>query len=201
MMRAMRSLQKIAIIIFAICPLIHAPVYAADPVSETVTLPFQGYNMVVQVFRPEGPGPFPVLVFSHGRAGKAADRASQTTTIPSGHALFWQKRGFAVVAPFRPGYGPTGGADRENSGSRLNSQNRCVGQPDYATPIANAREAVESVLDWVRQQAWAKKDSILLEGVSVGGLTTIAVAAANPKGVVGAINFSGGEAGYVDKNP
>jgi dienelactone hydrolase len=56
--------------------------------------------------------------------------------------------------------------------------------------------AIKTAHDWVRAQAWAKKDAILLEGQSVGGLLTIVYGSTNPDGIRGFINFSGGAAGY-----
>ncbi|MBK7502912.1 MAG: hypothetical protein IPI14_09980 [Polaromonas sp.] len=37
--------------------------------------------------------------------------------------------------------------------------------------------STQPVLQWVREQAWAQKDRILLEGQSVGGLFTVALCA------------------------
>jgi hypothetical protein len=46
-------------------------------VPEVVRIPLPGETtMVAQVFRPSGEGPFPVLVFSHGRAGTDFERRS-----------------------------------------------------------------------------------------------------------------------------
>ncbi len=62
-------------------------------------------------------------------------------------------------------------------------------------------EANLAAVNWVRAQPWANKDRIVLEGRSVGGFTTVATAAANPPGVVGYINFSGGAGGMPDRAP
>jgi dienelactone hydrolase len=64
-----------------------------------------------------------------------------------------------------------------------------------------AGEAVLTTLDWVRVQPWAKTDTLLLVGQSVGGLATIGVGAVNPPGVIGAINFSGGAGGSPNVSP
>ena len=65
-------------------------------------------QMVTQVFKPAGIGPFPVLLFSHGRAADAFSRSSMKFPIPLGHARYWLQKGFAVVAPIRFGYGIPG---------------------------------------------------------------------------------------------
>ncbi len=157
--------------------------------------------MATQVFKPPGAGPFPVLLFSHGRSGKAEERADLKNPVLRGHAEYWMRKGFAVVAPIRPGYGAGGGSDRESSGSRLDAAGECAGDADARSVFVNSTAAVRSALDWVRGQKWAKRDVVVLAGQSVGGATTVFLAATNPPGVVGYVNFAGGTLGYPDRRP
>ena len=152
-------------------------------------------GIVTHIFKPAGKPPFPVLVFSHGRAGDAASRSKLTHPIPIGHVGYWLNKGYAVVAPIRPGYGETGGPDRENSGARYDTYGRCASKADHENTTRSASEAMTLVIDWVRTQPWINPNQILLEGQSVGGITTVALCAANLPGVVGCINFSGGSGG------
>lgn len=158
-------------------------------------------NMITQVFKPQGDGPFPVLLFSHGRAGTDADRSKLTRPIPSDQARYWVNRGFAVVAPIRAGYGATGGPDAEANGVRFDSEGRCKGRPDFRGQADAARQAVMGALNWIRAQPWADSRQIVLEGQSVGGLATVAAAAQRPDGVVGYINFAGGAGGNPERSP
>jgi dienelactone hydrolase len=158
-------------------------------------------SMETQVFKPEGRGPFPVLIYSHGRAVDKDARAALEHPIPKGHVRYWLRKGFAVVAPIRPGYGETGGADRENNGARFASNGTCTHPPDFAKATESGINAVQAAIDWARQQGWADRDAILLEGQSVGGMTTVAAAARNPQGVIGYINFAGGGAGNPELAP
>lgn len=151
--------------------------------------------MVTQVFKPKGNGPFPVLLFSHGRSGERLERLQLKRPIPGAHVRYWMNKGFAVVAPIRPGYGDSGSHDMEDSGSRFDSGGHCTSQPDFGRVARNASRAARTALDWVREQPWAAKDRIVLAGQSVGGLTTVALAASNPPGVLGYINFAGGAGG------
>lgn len=151
--------------------------------------------MVTQVFKPKGDGPFPVLLFSHGRSSERLERLQLKRPIPGGHVRYWVNKGFAVVAPIRPGYGDSGSHDVEDSGSRFDYGGHCTSKPDFARVARNASRAARTALDWVREQPWAAKDHIVLAGQSVGGLTTVALAASNPPGVLGYINFAGGAGG------
>jgi predicted dienelactone hydrolase len=73
--------------------------------------------MVTHLYKPQGDGPFPVVVFSHGRGPEISDRLNLNYPVPVGHGNFWLRNGFAVVAPVRPGYGQSEGMDREDAGS------------------------------------------------------------------------------------
>jgi len=154
-----------------------------------------GTMMVTQLFRPPGEGPFPVLVFSHGRAVSDAERRALTYPVLHGHARYWMRRGYAVVAPIRPGYGATGGHDREDSGARYNDWGQCTSRPEPRRAAGPAAETIASAVAWVREQSWAHGDRILLSGNSTGGLATVAACSTNLPGVVGCINFSGGAGG------
>lgn len=157
--------------------------------------------MHTEVYKPAGNGPFPVLIFEHGRAGDPQTRAKLTAPIPQGHVRFWLAKGFAIVAPIRVGYGLTGGPDRENSGSAFNQHGQCSRRPDFETLGKVTAETNLAVLKWAQAQPWADKNRVVLEGRSVGGFTTVSTAAANPPGVVGYINFSGGAGGSPDRSP
>jgi len=163
--------------------------------SETAT------RMVTAVYKPPGDGKWPVLVYSHGRSGNDADRRRIKPLDPRSHVRYWLQNGFAVVAPIRPGYGETGGTDREHSGVRYDVFGNCWGPPDFGRAAAAAASAIAATLDWVRQQPWADADRIVLAGSSMGGLTSIASAATNPPGVVAYINFSGGTGGDSGRAP
>lgn len=181
-------------------PAASAPVPAPAGETVTITVPHAGVfgsaaAMTAQVFRPAGDGPFPVVVFSHGRAPDAADRARLKVGVSSAQLRYWLARGNAVVAPVRPGYGATGGSDVENSGSHFDSFGRCTTTPDYRRAAAAAARTVVATLAWLRSQPWADAHHVLLVGQSMGGLTTVAAGARPVDGVVGYINFAGGGGG------
>jgi len=158
-------------------------------------------RMAAGVFLPEGEGPFPVLIYSHGRSGTEAER--HQTRIPDirGHVRYWLRKGFAVIAPIRPGYGETGGFDGEDSGTRYDIFGNCWGHPEFARSADVAAIAVRATLEWLRHQMWADPRRVILAGASMGGLASIASAATNPDGVVAYINFSGGTGGNGKRSP
>ena len=172
------------------------------PSGDTVSIPMHGAGlfggdlaMVAQVFHPPGAGPFPVVVFSHGRAPDAAERAKLKVGISNAQLRYWLARGDAVVAPIRPGYGATGGGDPESNGARFNAFGVCTSVPDYRSSAAAQRRTIDATLQWLQGQPWADTHRVLLAGQSAGGLTTVAAGAQNPPGVVGFINYAGGNGG------
>ena len=177
------------------------------PVPETIVIPVpahDGYaaiDMQALLYKPEGKGPFATVLYSHGRAGKPEERAALKNPIHPLHVTFWLERNVAVLAPIRPGYGKTGGGDREDSGTRLTTNNECGGAPNVERAAAQASFAVRTALDWLRKQDFVNKNRLLLEGQSVGGMTTVVLAGQNPPGVVGFINFAGGTAGFPTQRP
>lgn len=157
-------------------------------------------EVVTHIYKPPGEGPFPLVIYSHGRAGDRIDRVKMQYPMAVGHGNYWLRKGVAVVAPVRPGYGETGGADDEDSGSKWRGSD-CYTNPDFKRVALNARKTVVATYQWALQQPWVRKDRILIEGQSVGGMTTVAVSVLNLPGVVGTVNFAGGAGGARDISP
>lgn len=157
-------------------------------------------ELVTHLYKPEGAGPFPLVIFFHGRAGSSFERGQLQSPVLIGHANYWLRKGVAVVASVRPGYGDTGGTDQESSFARWDG-NACAGQADFTRAAVNARQIALALHAWAGQQPWVRKDRVLLEGQSVGGMTSIAAAALNLPGVVGVVNFAGGSGGFPNESP
>lgn len=173
-----------------------------QPESVKLALQIAGepVEVAAHLYKPPGDGPFPLVIFSHGRSSSAVERAKLAYPVMVGHANYWLKQGVAVVAPVRPGYGDTGGSDRENSFARWDSA-ACNANPDYTGIAERSRETIAATYQWAQQQPWVRKDRILLEGLSAGGLATVAAGALNLPGVVGIVNFSGGSGGNPERSP
>ena len=180
------------------------PAWAAAGHVATIPLPDAGGEpdaMDATWFVPPGLGPFPVVVFSHGRDPSAAKRAALALGVDHLQVFFWLARGIAVVAPVRPGYGAGGGADIEDSGLHFDRAGRCVGHADFRKEADAAARTVEATLAWLRDQPWADAHDVLLVGQSAGGLATVAAGAQGLPGVAGYVNFAGGTGGNPQQSP
>ena len=177
----------------------HAASGAALPAPQVVSIPVhedgQDLAMVTHVFLPHGDGPFPVVLFSHGRPPGREARAAIRQGVSHEQLRYWLARGVAVVSPIRPGYGPSPGNDPEQSFVRRDPLGRCLGEPDFHRTADAASRSITATLAWLETQHWADSRHVLLVGQSVGGLTSVAAAAQPLAGVVGYINFAGGSGG------
>lgn len=142
-------------------------------------------KVVVTQYKPNGDGPFPIAILNHGRGPDRAAVARFRFTQP---ARYFVKRGFAVFAPTRIGYGEAGTQpDPEDSG--------ICKQKNFASMAQVASTQILAVLEYAKQQTYADPARVLLVGQSVGGYSTVASAARNPPGLLAAINFAGGSGG------
>jgi dienelactone hydrolase len=115
--------------------------------------------------------------------------------IPREYLRFWISRGFAVVAPARPGYGKTGGIDREIPGHSWSAVGACQGKPNPEQVANAAGAALLATMTWIREQPWIDNSKMILSGNSVGGLAIVSLGSTALSGVVGYVNFAGGVAG------
>ena len=212
-----RGIQRLPILAAMIFTLTSASIaLAADedkpqspaPVAQAVEIPVPGAGtfggslaMHAELFKPDGPGPFPVLIFSHGRASDRLERAKLKHPIQNWHVRYWLDHGVAVVAAIRVGYGDTGGPDRETNGANFDTMGHCTSKPDYRHVATALNDATLATIQWLRTQPWADTQRIVLEGRSVGGFASVAAAAAKPPGVIGYVNFSGGAGGSPERSP
>lgn len=202
-----RSLSKRLVVLFMLLagsvmaqPVVLSPPQQPQVMTLPLTVDGTVHQVVTHVYKPSGNGPFPLVIFSHGRAPLQADRDKLQYPVLIGHANYWLRKGVAVVAPVRPGYGATGGADRENSLTRW-SGSTCISDPDFTQVGRHASAVVAAVHGWAVGQPWVRTDRILLAGQSVGGLTAIAASALNLPGVLASVNFAGGAGGNPGASP
>ena len=129
------------------------------------------------VFRPNGPGPFPLLVINHG---KDPGRPSAQPRDRFYHmASAFVKRGYAVMVPMRQGFANSTGRYRDRG---------C----DMTANGYLQAEDIRSTLAFARAQSWIDGAHIVVAGQSYGGLATMALGTQDEPGVRGLINFAGG---------
>lgn len=129
------------------------------------------------VFRPPGPGPFPLLIINHGK--QAGDPHLQTRDRFVYMASAFVRRGYAVLVPMRTGYARSTGTYRD-----FGCDMRANGEAQAAD--------IADVIRYARGQSWIDSGRIIAAGQSYGGLATMALAAHPVPGLRGVLNFAGG---------
>ena len=92
-----------------------------------------------------------------------------------------------MAVPVRLGYGATGGPDLENSGP--------CGDRRFTPMFNRAASEIAQVIEAMARRPDVDPANVVALGQSVGGGSTVALAAARPAGVRAAINFAGGSGG------
>jgi len=147
----------------------------------TLSTAVEGETITVYLYKPEGPGPFPLLVMSHGSPRNAADRANFGVNTLKTQAAAFAAEGVAVAVPIRRGYG-SGGRWAETYGD-------CA-QPDYYAAGLTGAEDIQAAIAAASAQPGIDRSRVALIGVSAGGWAS--VAAGTRSRVLGVVSFAGG---------
>lgn len=146
----------------------------------------------VVIYRPNGPGPFPLAVFNHGSTGRGTDPALFTVTWSDpGLADFLNGRGWIVAFPQRRGRGKSDGLYDEGFSADRRQGYTC----DFTTSLAGADRAlvdIQAAIAALRQRPDVAPSRILIGGQSRGGVLSVAYAGMHPEQIMGVINFVGG---------
>ena len=145
------------------------------------------------LFRPSGPGPFPLVVINHGSIQSATKRADLRQPLFITASEFFVRRGYAVAVPQRPGHGETGGPYLES--------NRGCANADYSASGNATADSIQAAIDYLVTQSFVKKADVIVVGQSAGGWGSLALASRNPRNVKAVINFAGGRGGHVQDRP
>ena len=130
------------------------------------------------VYKPPGPGPFPLVIMNHGKA--SGPPGLQPRYTPGWAARYFIERGYVVFVPMRTGFSKSTGG-YVGGGCNIES-NGLVQAEDVAATVAYAH-----TMNYVDSM------QTLIVGQSHGGWTTLAYGAAQPDvSVKGLVNFAGG---------
>ncbi len=136
---------------------------------------------------------YPVVIISHGTAVDPYTR-THTRFAYRYASNYFLKKGFIAVVPMRRGYAGSDGAWIADSiGS--------CSDPDYSSSAREASKDIAAIISYVKSLPYVNRQSILLVGTSAGGFTSLAAASLNIEGVIGVINFAGGEGGLSRSEP
>ena len=157
-----------------------------------VSIGGQTVRLAVRVFRPEGSGPFPTLIFHHGSTGSGNQPLLFTLPWqPDIIIQYFVGRGWNVVLPSRRGRGGSEGGYDEGFGP--DRSQGYTSDPAYSLPGADRALAdIDAITEVIRAWPFVDADRMLIGGVSRGGILSIAHSGRRPTWYRGVLNFVGG---------
>jgi dienelactone hydrolase len=145
------GLKAVALALCFTCLLVAGRAGAADTPQEVVIQAGQ-YQLHGCFWTPDGPGPYPVMIFNHGSEKDPAPCGPHGAS-PGDYIMDLQWRAYAAH-PF----------------SRSVAQSEVVGLQELYN------EDVESAVAWLKEQKWVDAQHIAMTGISFGGIQTLLTA-------------------------
>jgi len=197
----MRVLKRIPLVLIM---LMTPSVPALGMLTEDVKIPMETkglfgntqYRLAAYIHKPDdfdSTRKYPVVIISHGTAVDSYTRTHSRFDYAYASEYFLRK-GFIAVVPMRRGYA---GSD----GSWIADSIGSCSDPDYSSAAREASRDLLAVINYVKSLPYANKQRILLSGTSSGGFTSLAAASLNIEGVIGVLNFAGGQGGLSRSEP
>lgn len=168
--------------------------FAAELETELIKIPTHVNNNLyfldAKIYKPQGDGPFPLIILTHGTPRLAADRLkTDAATYYKSQCEYFANLGYAVTFVVRRGFGSSPAPYAENPLFPDKTRNY------YKAGLAASHD-LQSAIDYMKEQSYIDKQHIILMGQSSGGFSVIATGAQGVPGVVGIVSFAGGRGSY-----
>ena len=167
------------VLAFVVTLLLTSAVFGAE--RETVPVTVDGTMINAYLYMPDGKGPFPLLVMSHGSPRDGNGRSRYGAGTLSNEAKAFADGGIAVAVPVRRGYG--------GIGEWAEAYGPCE-RPDYYTAGLQTARDIRATVATLKQRKDIDPARIALIGHSAGGFGSVAAGAGG--GVKAVVNFAGG---------
>ena len=160
-----------------------------------VTIDGEAVKLATITYKPDGPGPFPTLIFHHGSTGRGTDPPLFARPYdPKILASWFTERGWAVVLPSRRGRGGSEGL--YNEGFALDRSNGYTCEPPLSLAGADrALRDIDAVTPVLLAQSFVDRSKVAVGGQSRGGILSVAWSGRQPDVPRAVVNFVGGWVG------
>ncbi len=129
---------------------------------ETVFYPSGKLRIEAYVYKPEGPGPFPVVIYNHG--SRVEHDREEVPFIYVGSMLM--ASGYVVVVPERRGYGKS---DGQTFGQAVGEDRG----PRFVRRVQEETEDVLAAVEFVKTLPYVDSTRMGVMGWSFGGITSV----------------------------
>ena len=137
-----------------------------QPIPVKVTFKSGSMNLFGWVYKPEGKGPFPVIIWNHG--------SEQDPSLQPQLAEFYNKNGYVLFLPHRHGQGLSPGTYIVDI---LENYKKNHSADEYRKEAVRQHEEhlkdVLAATDFIRGQSYIEPNYIYMTGCSFGGIQTV----------------------------
>lgn len=163
--------------------------------GEVVLFPSGQITLHGALYKPEGKGPFPAVVYNHGSAAGMLSKQAFDALGP-----VFAERGWVFFGPYRRGQGLSASAG-PYIGDEIAAAEKKGGDSAGAATMVRLLETDHlddqlAALAWLRKQAFVQPDSIAVAGNSFGGIET--VLGAEHGGYCAAVDSAGAAQSWAD---
>lgn len=156
--------------------------------AEEVSFPSGVKTLHGLLYRPDGPGPFPTVLYNHGSAPGMLNNEAFARIAP-----VFTSHGWAFFAPYRRGQGLSRDAGQyigtEIEAARIRGGLQLAAQTALRLLTTEQFQDQMAALAWLRHQPFVRQDQIAVMGNSFGGIETVLGAARG--GYCAAVDASG----------
>ncbi len=174
-------------------------------VPQTVEFSSGTLRLKAYLWKPAGPGPFPVVLFNHGSGGAAADQTAGMPITQAATVLapFFIKHGYAFFYPFRRGHGPSA-SQAPFMQDVLRREEQAKGKEarqhlQFVLLTTEQLDDVMAALAFLKTMPGIDSHRVAIAGHSFGGQLTL-LAAERDKTVRAAVTFAAA-AGSWERSP
>jgi carboxymethylenebutenolidase len=165
-----QSMGKRRVLIFSL--LLSPLVLSAADAADIVTFPSGDITLHGVLYKPEGGGPFPAVVYNHGSAAGMLSKQAFDALGP-----VFASHGWVFLGPYRRGQGLSASAG-PYIGDQIAAAEKKGGIPAGATTMIRLLETDHlndqlSGLAWLRKQDFVQPNRIAVAGNSFGGIETV----------------------------
>lgn len=149
-----------------------APSQSPSSAGEVVTFPSGELTLHGVLYRPDGGGPFPAVVYNHGSAPGMLSKQAFDALGP-----VFAKNGWVFFGPYRRGQGLSASAGKF-IGDEIAAATKAGGLTSGAATMVHLLETDHlndqlAALAWLRTQKFVNPDQIAVAGNSFGGIETV----------------------------
>jgi carboxymethylenebutenolidase len=150
-----------------------------------VSFPSHGLTLHGWIYRPQGPGPFPAVLWNHG--------SEKNPTAHPELGKFYTSHGFVLFLPVRHGHAPSPGEYIQDVIEQYAA--KATDRTLVAKKAVDLQEVyqkdVVAAIEWLKKQPFVDAERIAVSGCSYGGIQTL-LAAEKGLGVRAFISFAPG---------